>query len=170
MKSALLIIDLQRGFINQDTCKIVDVVNSAKNYLDYDLCIYTEFYNNDDSSFSRILNWYEFQSEKEREIVIPIQRGELIMSKNTYSAINEDLKCILNTGYDKVYVCGVDTEACVLATAYDLFDMGIKPLIIIDACASSGGVSYHSAAALIMRRSFGNDSVNNLSCFLKNNK
>ena len=39
---------------------------------------------------------------------------------------------------EEVTLVGVDTDACVLATAIDLFEIGIRPIILEDCVGSSG--------------------------------
>jgi nicotinamidase-related amidase len=56
---------------------------------------------------------------------------------------------------DTVVLCGVDTDACVMATALDAFDHGLRPLVLSDLCASSGGDSYHQAALMLLERNIG---------------
>lgn len=166
----MLIVDAQRGFINSNTEKVLNVINDSRKLLNYEICVYTKFFNSQKTSFSKILNWNRFQSKDEQELILPVYDNDIILDKNSYSAVTCNLKKIIADGqYDNVYLCGLDTDSCVLATAFDLFDIGVKPTIIIDGCASSGGYSYHAAAELIMRRSFGNDNVNSLSYYIGGN-
>lgn len=166
-KTILLIVDLQHGFIKPCTKSVINVVKRAINDLQYDVCIYSRFYNTEETSFSRFLNWERFQSTEEQEIVLPVDKKDIIVSKDTYSAVTKELKSIIEEGeYKRAYVCGIDTDSCVLATAFELFDNGIEPLIIIDGCASTGGNEYHQAAELIMKRSFGKNNVNCLSYYI----
>ena len=170
-KSILLIVDLQRGFITEKTQKVIGVVENAVNTLEYDVCVYSKFYNNEETSFSRILNWDRFQSIEEQEIVLPRVNGNVIVSKNTYSAVTKELKQLIEKNkIERVYLCGIDTDSCVLATAFELFDNGVEPVIIIDGCASTAGDEYHHAAEIIMKRSFGRENVNLLSYYTGGNK
>ena len=108
-KSILLIVDLQRGFITPKTKKVIDVIENAINTLDFEVCVYSRFYNNEETSFSRILNWERFQSVEEQEIVLPIVDGNKIVSKDTYSAVTRDLKRIIEEcKIERAYLCGID--------------------------------------------------------------
>ena len=166
----LLIVDLQLGFITPKTKKVISVIESAKNSLDYDVCVYSRFYNSKETSFSRILNWKRFQSIEEQEIVLPIDKKDFVVSKDTYSAVTRELKYIIDTHQiERAYICGIDTDSCVLATAFELFDNGVEPVILIDGCASTGGDEVHCAAEMIMKRSFGKENVNPLTCYIGGN-
>jgi len=171
MGTLLIIVDVQKGFINDNTRKVLPVLNKAKSELKYDACVLTKFFNSEETSFSQILNWKRFQTDEEQELSIQPNSDDKIINKNTYSAVTDDLKALIKEkNYKKAYVCGIETDSCVLATAFELFDNGIEPLIIIDACASMRGEEFHNAAELIMRRSFGDDNVQSLDWYINKNK
>src|SRR3989338_8335989 len=46
----------------------------------------------------------------------------------------------------EVHLCGFDTDCCVLATAYDLFDLGLKPVILENLTWSTSKDKLHNAA------------------------
>lgn len=163
----LIIVDVQNGFINDNTREVLDVVNKAKEKLKYDVCVLTKFFNSEETSFSQILNWRRFQTDEEQAFAIVNGEEDIVIYKSTYSAVTDELKSIIKERrYTKAYVCGIETDSCVLATAFELFDNGVEPMIIIDGCASMRGPEYHNAAELIMRRSFGDDNVKVLNRYL----
>jgi len=165
--SLLIIVDVQNGFVNDNTREVLDVVNKAKEKLKYDVCVLTKFFNSEETSFSQILNWKRFQTEEEQELSVGIEKHDKVIYKSTYSAVTDELKTLIGQNrYKKAYVCGIETDSCVLATAFELFDNGVEPMIIIDGCASMRGNEFHNAAELIMRRSFGEDNVKLLSQYL----
>ena len=45
--------------------------------------------------------------------------------------------------FQKVAICGVDTDACVMAAFFALWDAEIPSVILANYCASSGGESFH---------------------------
>lgn len=55
----------------------------------------------------------------------------------------------------KSLVCGFDTDCCVLATAYDLFDEGIKPVILENLTYSTSKEKFHSSAIQMIKRNIG---------------
>lgn len=171
MDTLLIIIDVQKGFINDNTRKVLPVIDKAKNELKYDRCVLTKFFNSDETSFSQILNWKRFQTDDEQELSAQCDDNDIILYKNTYSAVTDELKALIKERhYKKAYICGIETDSCVLATAFELFDNGIEPMIIIDGCASMRGDEFHNAAELIMRRSFGDDNVQSLEWYLGGKK
>ncbi len=52
----------------------------------------------------------------------------------------------------EVHLCGFDSDCCVLATAYDLFDQRIKPLILERLTWSTAKENLHSAAIQMIKR------------------
>ncbi len=65
------------------------------------------------------------------------------------------LQALKNDAITTVAVCGVDTDACVMATALGLFDAGFETFVVSDGCATSGGQEYHAAAIKILERNIG---------------
>ena len=58
-------------------------------------------------------------------------------------------------GITEIHICGIDTEGCVLKTAVDLFDAGVRPVVLVVACASTGGDELHRIGLRTMRRLIG---------------
>ena len=69
------------------------------------------------------------------------------------------LKSINNNLSDKVYIVGFDTDGCVLATVFDLFEDGIRPIILADYCASTGGDEYNNAGIKVLQRLIGKNNI-----------
>jgi len=51
-----------------------------------------------------------------------------------------------------LYLCGIDTEACVLASAFEAFDLGFDVKIIKELCSSHSGKSLHNSALKIIEK------------------
>ena len=164
MKNILLVVDVQNGFINSYTentkNKIVKLLESNI----FDIVIATKFKNNEGSNFEKILKWNKLKNEKEQEIVKDIENYlDFIIEKYGYSGYTNNtsnlLKSINNNLSDKVYVVGFDTDGCVLATAVDLFEDGIRPIILADYCASTGGDEYSNAGIKVLQRLIGKNNI-----------
>jgi len=184
-KGILLAVDLQNGFLITPECEAVvsKVVNNASKF--YQVWA-TRFFNRN-PNFSRQLNWNEMVSGQEIElskILIPVVSKTF--EKPSYSPISPTLlqvniiSCFLfshahasssfvmssallqaleNNAITTVAVCGVDTDACVMATALGLFDAGFETFVVSDGCASSGGREYHEVAIKILKRNIGEKYV-----------
>lgn len=58
-----------------------------------------------------------------------------------------------------VYLCGFDTDCCVLATAIQLFELGICPVVLSYYCHSNGGEAAHVEALTCLNRLIGMQHV-----------
>ena len=158
MNKLLLIVDCQNAFVNEITEKYVKKINSlvVKNSYDKTLC--TQFRNDVESPFYKLLGYRKCLNDEDCKLMLkdPIDKIE----KQAYSAVNDELlEYIAKNNIDEVYLCGFDTDGCVLKTALDLFENNIKTYILQDYCMSSGGEEYHNSAITILKRSIGNKHI-----------
>ncbi len=68
------------------------------------------------------------------------------------SEIKEGLR---RNNISEVDLCGFDTDCCVLATAYDLFDQGIKPVVLENLTWSTSKERLHAPALKMLLRNIG---------------
>lgn len=164
MKNVLVVIDLQVGFIHDKTIKVVNNIRDLLDRGKYDAVIATKFTNMPGSSFDSFLGWKGMLDEKEKELLPFVEEyADCVISKCSYSCVNtnfiQSLVAFCGSLPEEVTLVGVDTDACVLATAIDLFEIGIKPIIIEDCVGSSGGDECHEAGMLILKRSIGKEQI-----------
>jgi biuret amidohydrolase len=76
------------------------------------------------------------------------QRNEPVVIKKRYSGFYQtDLEMILRgMKVEMVFLWGVNTNNCVLATAYDAFSRDFCVAVVGDACGSMNGDEYHVSA------------------------
>ena len=60
---------------------------------------------------------------------------------------------------EQVYLCGIDTDACVIKTAIDLFENNIDVKVIENCCMSHSGKKYHNYAIKILKKLIGKESI-----------
>lgn len=77
---------------------------------------------------------------------------------HTYSALNADgiQECLEENDVERLYLCGIDTDAAVLDTAFHAFNTGMDVAVIQNLCGSTGGKELHRSALNIMERTIGN--------------
>ena len=158
MSTAIIIIDVQKGFINSHTRRIPVIAEHLLRHGQHDSRILTQFFNSPTSPFCRVLGWSGMSCEPDTQLCDGL--GELadkVFSKSSYSSLSGTalLSYLQDNFIKEVHLCGVDTDASVLATALALFDAGIRPVILADCCASSAGGLIHEAAISILVRSIG---------------
>ena len=159
-KNLLLIIDVQRAFINKYTECIPNLIQKHIQNNKYDMVVLGKFVNNADSKFVKDLKWLGCMDNNEIEIVLDCSNDYPIIERTAYSVYNNKLEQILKENEIKtVYLCGLDTDACVLKTAVDLFENNYDVKVIKDLCASSGGTEYHNYGIKLLERFIGKDNI-----------
>ncbi|MEH2195404.1 MAG: isochorismatase family cysteine hydrolase [Nostoc sp.] len=157
MNCCLFIIDIQNGFITQNTSHIPQRVKSLLEQNLFEYVIFTRFINTPNSPYVKYLNWHELKSPIELKIVDEIEPfAQVIFDKTIYTGCNEDTLNFLNKhNIQKVFICGLDTDSCVLKTAIDFFENNILPYILEHYSASTGGDKFHQAALLVLSQMIG---------------
>ena len=164
MKSILIIIDIQNGFARYEQTKdLGEKVVKLSNSGFFDTVIATRFINNEGSPYTEFLNWHRLMASPEIDLVDGL-KADIVVDKPIYTCVNEEFIKLLqeqNNGQKPraVFVCGADTDCCVLTIANDLFQNGIKPLVLLNYCNSNGGPQSHQAGKLAMQRLIGNNSL-----------
>ncbi len=159
MNDLLLIIDLQENFINEHTKNVPNNIKKLINNKVANNIVFTKFINDENSNFYKVLNYKGCMNEKDRSIVVDT-KGYKIIEKRIYSALNEELKLYIDTDNIKtIYLCGIDTDACVLKTALDLFENNYDVKVIEDCSMSHSGIEYHNSAINMLKKLIGNQNV-----------
>lgn len=155
MKKLLLVIDCQKAFINNYTKEYADKIKALLNKKEYSNIVFTKFKNNEQSPFYNILGYKQCLNDEDCKLIIEYHNATII-EKDTYSVVNSKLlEYISQNNIDEIYLCGFDTDGCVLKTAFDLFEENKRTFILKDYCMSSGGERYHKEAIDILKRSIG---------------
>lgn len=158
----ILLVDIQEGYMNDEVRSLPkDIEKHIKNY-DYDLVIATRFINKNDSLHKadiNIKNMTVFSSQA--KLVEPIEKiSDFVLMKSTYTSLTEDVAKLLEKNKVKqVYIAGLNTETSILATALDLFDKGIKPVILSNLCNTTNGKRINEAALEILRIAVGDECI-----------
>jgi len=143
MGNILVIVDMQKGFINSRT---KELPKKIRNHVDdsasfYDKIIFTKFINYGNMNYINRLGYRGMTDSPDIDIVDELEQIELrstVINKNTYSALkNEQLRKEVLESNSKLYICGVDTDACILATAFEAFDLGIEFEILLNLVGTS---------------------------------
>lgn len=159
MKSLLLVIDLQNAFINKKTQNLPQKIEKIIKTKKYNEVAFTKFINSKDSIFVKKLNYNRCLDSDDVKIVIDTGDNKVI-NKTIYSTVNAELiKFIKEKAIDKIFLCGIDTECCILKTAFDLFELGYDVYVLKDYCGCTHGKIRHNNALNILKRNIGKDYV-----------
>lgn len=160
MNNILIVVDLQNGFTRYEqtkelATKIVELTNSGV----FDKVISTRFLNKEGSQYTKILNWHRLMSSPEIDLVEGLN-PDTVVDKWIYTCVTEEFMSLLkklNGGElpTHIFICGADTDCCVLKTATDIFEQGLMPIVLTEYCASNGGPKSHDAGLLVMERLIG---------------
>ena len=156
-KNAVIIIDVQNGFVRGRT-KLLP--NKIKTYLEknkFDYILFTKFINDRGSNFFKLLHWKKMLLGSETEICEELSdyvKKDNVFIKNNYSIfkIKKLTHYLRKNKIKSLYLCGVDLEACVLASAFEAFDRGYNVKVVSELSASNSGKYFHDAALKIIKR------------------
>ncbi|MET7800498.1 isochorismatase family cysteine hydrolase [Streptomyces decoyicus] len=160
--AALVVIDLQNGFVNHHSRHAVPAVSDlVAHWSDTGRpVIFTRYFNHPGSPYERFFQWDRLQEPPETEIAPEFADQALsayaTIDKTGYTLFTpEATDLIRETGWTDLVFCGIATESCVLKSAADAFEHGYAPWIVTDACASDAGPEVHDAGLVVARRLIG---------------
>jgi nicotinamidase-related amidase len=157
-------IDLQEGFLTDET-RSNDYVKRVSEYLaaqPKEQVILTKFINRPHNNFERLIQYTDLQSDDLNSHLIGNleNSGYEIIEKATYTAwVPEVIERAGQQGATEIVMFGLDTHACVLKTALDVFEAGLVPVVITELCASSKGSEYHEAGLQLLQTMIGNEQL-----------
>ncbi len=112
-------------------------IKSHLESFNYDALAFTVFRNTPDSNFAQSLNWTKCTSKEEAALPQELKNfadNNNVFQKSTYSGFAgtklQGYLAAKNIG--ELTLCGIDTDACVLATAFSAFDLGYKVNVNFD--------------------------------------
>ena len=159
MNRILLVVDVQNGFVNGYTDTIPRRIRTLIERGRFDEILFTCFVNTPESPYRRILAWHACAEPPETDIapeLADLVRPGCAYTKPGFTGIPDDLAARLREeAPEEVIVVGIDTDMCVLKVAMDVFDLGITPVVLVDCCASTGGLQAHLAGLATLARNIG---------------
>ncbi|OGI08025.1 MAG: hypothetical protein A2Y40_09800 [Candidatus Margulisbacteria bacterium GWF2_35_9] len=154
---ALFVIDVQSDFI-KDNSKLPTAIKNYIENTDYTLIVISYYKNTTSTSFYRYINCKEGLNNGP-EIIVPelrsISKPHTIIEKITYSIFKTDtiMPLLIEHNINEIDFCGTDTDACVLASMFEGFDLGYKCNLLQDLTESgSMDLSTHESALKIIKR------------------
>ena len=165
--SLLLVVDVQNGFVNEHTEHVLAPVNAL-------IAVFrrrrapialTQFVNTPGSGYTRWLGWTRFMQAPENAIHEGVDAGDApVFVKHGYTAFTDEFTRFVDEhSIDRLVLCGIATDGCVLKSAVDAFERGIEPVVVRDACASHAGPAVHEAGLLLLGRFIGPHQLKSLA-------
>lgn len=144
MNKLLLVIDVQKDFINKNTAPILSKIEELVNSGNFKNIAFTRFINDINSIWYKELKYKGCLTKEQQQIAINTKNYK-VFDKRIYSSLNDELKTyLLENEIDEIYLCGFDTDACVSKTALDLFENNYNVYVLKDYCMSSKTIELHN--------------------------
>ncbi|MFI5783774.1 isochorismatase family cysteine hydrolase [Nocardia sp. NPDC051570] len=170
-KAALLVVDVQNGFVNAGSAPVVPVVVDLTERWAASgrPIILTRYLNYTGSPYERLIGWRALYDSPDTDLVdelLPYTEhpNASVLDKTVYTALtHEGVELLRELNVTDLVICGIATDACVLKTALDAFEMDFTPWVIRDAVASNAtrhpAREIHESALLLISRLVGAGQV-----------
>ena len=161
MSDCLIIVDVQNGFLNEKTKYIPEKINDLLATRHFAHVVATRYRNYPNSSLIRFMDWDCLLTDEEQAIPDEIARKvEHVFDKNCYTCFTDEFcDFVKSNDIDELYIVGIETECCVLISAIDAFQRNIRPIVLANYCASTGGDECHRAGLLVLERTIGKEQI-----------
>ncbi len=155
-KNVLVVIDVQTCFVNKNTKdlpkKIANIIGKT-----FDYVIFTKFINKKYSNFFKLLNYKKCRSSPEIDIhpaLLRFTNENNVFNKTSYSIFKSKklVTFLKKNKINTIYLCGIDIDACVLASAFEAFDRGYKVKVLESFAKSHSGEEFDKAAQKIIKK------------------
>lgn len=157
-------IGLQDGFLT-DTLRRMDYVARVESFLttqDKSSVVLTRFVNRAGSSFETLLDWPDMQAgDATTQLFGNLESaGYDVIEKTSYTAwLPYVQEKVAGLGATELVLFGLDSDACVLKTALDVFEAGYRPIVLTDLCNSSGGDHRHNMGLELLKTLIGERQI-----------
>lgn len=158
MSKALFVIDVQNYFAVE---RAIDLPIKIRHHIEdggYDHVLFSQFINHPDSNFHKILKYTEVGESPAIDLhkdIAELATPETTFVKHTYSFFKAPgvMEYLKEHDVTDIDICGISLDACVLATAYDGFDLGYN-IKVLDTLSSVSSVrsDYETSAKTIIGR------------------
>ena len=165
-KPVLVVVDVQNGFITKHSQPVIPIIvdlvrrwQTARSDV-----IFSRYLNYAGSPFEQLIGWTKMVDGPETEIITEltpyVSPQTPVVDKYIYTLFtSEGARLVEQHGWTDLYICGIDTDICVLKTAVDAFERNLTPWILKDACASHAGPEAHTAGLFIAGRFIGANQI-----------
>jgi nicotinamidase-related amidase len=145
--NAIVIVDLQKGFVKEEYAHIPKAIKDHLEASDYDHVLMGAFKNAHESNFVRLLNWNKLFTAPETDIVPELSAyadPSRVFWRTAYSLFkNPDFEAYLMKHEIQSFdLCGLVADSCVLATAFDGFDKGYEVRVLHDLMRTKEGLNH----------------------------
>ncbi len=161
--SCLIAVDMQHQFLNAHTRHILPGVQALVDRFDYVVC--SRYVHLEGGPVERFKKWEgagENTLGAQLAINLDARPGSRtrVLEKHYFGAFSPEVReWVLNHGIEEVYVCGMDTDICVLKTLFDIVETGLRPIVLKDLTATYAGEPCYSHGMLSIKRLVGREQI-----------
>ncbi|EIK94422.1 hypothetical protein PMM47T1_21998 [Pseudomonas sp. M47T1] len=127
MRQALLIIDIQSTFSPPEW--LVDGARALSAMIPTIALV--ELHDEQVTPFERQLGWHPAAQDES------LIEADTVFIKHGYAPTVETIAHLKQLDVERVLVCGLQTDTCVLAAGFALFDAGLMPTLVTDLTVGS---------------------------------
>lgn len=155
-RKVLLMIDLQTGFVAKGTDKVVKFTEKLLQTEKFDLIVQSRWENYMGSRYEKELGYSAVGNSLETGMCFP-QYADHVITRTCYTCWGEKLERLIQKD-DDIYVVGLETDACVMATLFSLWDNGYK-FHVYENGVGTPNKDMQKVALQMIRRQFGKECV-----------
>lgn len=155
-KKALVIVDMQPAFIDENNSSVVSKVKGLIEKVEYDAYIEVVFSAEKGSVWDVQKNWSCPQDDTTHSVPdireLLKAKEPLRVHKHTRSVFAGNpnaVQYLKDQDIEEVHIVGVETDDCVLATAYGAFDSGFLTYVLEECCAAATGGRHQTALDIL---------------------
>ena len=156
-RKALIIVDVQPAFLNKRNRYIVKNIQKLLKEEKYDAYIESVFHAEKGCIWDKQTGWILPKGKYTHTIpkiikLLPKQAIHIQKeSKSVFRRHRKLVEILRRKKIKEIHIVGLDTNDCVLATAYDSFDLGFFTYVIEDCVQSSWSEKVHKEALDLLR-------------------
>ncbi len=163
MSQVLLVVDVQRCFLNAFTSQVPRRIRRLIERDGHEQVWFTRFINVEDGPYREFLGWHGGAESPDTDLaaeLAPWATPDRVFTKPGLTGLPPELVTRLEAmAPEQVDLVGIDTDMCVLKVAMDVFDLGIRPVVLVDCCASTAGLQAHLAGLAVLARNIGAEQL-----------
>lgn len=174
-RAALLVVDVQNGFVNEHSKHVLPIITGLVDQWSESgrPTVFTRYWNFPGSPWERLIGWRALYGPPETDLAPELELrvtspNTHVLDKTVYTALTaEGLALLRELSITDLVICGIATDACVLKTTLDAFELGFTPWVLRDAVASNAtrhsAAEVHSSALTLIGRLVGAGQIIGIS-------
>lgn len=164
-KKALVIIDVQPAFLNKRNRYIIKNIEKLIKSVDYDLYIQALFHAEKNSIWDKETSWTlpkdkNFHTLKSINKLLENKKVSKVIkdTKSVFQKHKSLVNLLKSNKIMELHITGLQTNDCILATAFESFDKGFFTYVIEECCESDTLKMHRDGLAVLRKQEITNNS------------